>query len=186
MNELEFAVIKKCQNGDIGAFEALVSKYEKIVYNIAYRLIGNAEDSKDVAQETFIKVYRKINTFKGDSSFSTWLYRMTVNTGKDFLRKKKDNLSIDEERENNISNVNTSLYTPEVSLERNEKQRMIIAGLNQLKTDHKVMIILRDIQGYSYEEISNTLEISIGTVKSRINRARMNLREILLENFDYS
>ena len=173
--------VKRAQSGDSAALEELILSYEKKVYNISYRFMGNEADACDAAQDALIKIYKKLSDFKGRSSFSSWVYRLTVNTCLDALRKRKKNvLSLETAAEYGASFTDDSVPTPEgrvLSLERSED---IQTAINTLTDEHKSVIILRDINGFSYEEISDFLGISIGTVKSRINRGRQKLKDLLI------
>lgn len=188
VNDMETKIIKKAAKGDKDAFEKLIIKYEKRVYNIAYQMFGNEHDAMDVAQDVFIKVYQSLHKFNNKSAFSTWLHRITVNTCIDAHRKRKKDKqveSIDETREND-DGVLTKQYvdkglTPEEAAIKKENIMMVREAIDSLKEDHKAIIILRDIKGYSYDEIADILEVSIGTVKSRIARARSQLKNSILE-----
>ena len=178
----------KAADGYDSAFETLVRKYERMVSTCVYGIVGNSEDTLDVSQDVFLKVYKSIGTFKGDSEFSTWLYRIAKNTALDFVRRRKQNvLSIDSSGEENegmdIADSNEST-SPEKAVLSNERNQKLYDAIKQLSDEHREVIILRDINNYSYEEISQKLQIESGTVKSRLSRARENLRKILLkENY---
>lgn len=192
MSDLEKLLVKKSQSGDIEAFEQLVSAYDRRAYNIAYRVMGNEEDAKDMAQEAMLRVYRSIKDFKGQSSFSTWLYRIVTNVCLDELRRRKNDkhVSIDstiqtEDGELHIE-LSSDKETPETAYERVEQRELIKKAIGELNDEYRSVIVLRDIQGFSYEEISNMLECSLGTVKSRINRARAMLRDKLKGSMELS
>lgn len=178
----------KAADGDENAFETLVRKYERLVSTCVYSIAGNAEDVLDISQDVFLKVYKSIGTFKGDSEFSTWLYRIAKNTALDFVRRRKQNaLSIDSSGDEGEGfdlpdeSVNTS---PEKKALQNERKRMLYDAINKLSDEHREIIILRDLNDYSYDDIANALGIESGTVKSRLFRAREALRKILLkENY---
>lgn len=178
MVDIETDLIDKCKKGDLNSFEVLINTYSSIVYNILFRILGNEEDAKDVSQEVFIKVYKKLSTFKGQSKFSTWLYRITVNSAKDFIKKRKDVVMVD-----NYEAIERE-FTPTNDYHKKDDSMMINQGLRRLKDELREIIVLKDIQGFSYEEISGILDINIGTVKSRLNRARLKLREHLLDLAD--
>lgn len=185
MFDREQKLIKKCMNGNLKAFDELIEKYEKTAYNIALKMLKNPEDAMDVSQEAFIKVFKSIKTFNFESAFSTWLYRIVTNTCLDFLRKKNNNVySIDNPIHTDDGEIERDIPddsdTPEEALEKKLTKELVSNSIDKLDQNHKVVIILRDIQGFSYEEISNILDCSIGTVKSRINRGRNNLKEILM------
>ncbi len=183
MQEALELLVKKAQKGDSSALEELLFAYEKRVYNIAYRYMGSEADAYDMAQEALIKIYKRIRAFKGDSSFSSWVYRVTVNTCLDGLRKMKKNVvSLETAVENGASFKDERSSTPEESALRQERQNDIQEAINTLSADHKSVIVLRDINGLSYDEVAKCLSVSVGTVKSRINRARQKLKEILIEN----
>lgn len=187
MNENEILLIKRSQKGDINSFEELIKEYKKIAYNIALKMLKNKEDAEDVSQEALIKVYKSINRFNMDSSFKTWMYRIVVNTCLDHVRKSKENpISIDQPirsgHDEFYMDVEDNSPTPQEILETKLTQKMVMDAVNELEEDFKSIIILRDINDLSYEEISEILECNIGTVKSRISRGRQKLKEILEKN----
>ncbi|MBQ8758625.1 MAG: sigma-70 family RNA polymerase sigma factor [Clostridia bacterium] len=179
----------KAADGDTAAFERLVRKYEKYVCTTVYSVVRNYDDSFDVAQEVFLKLYHNIGSFKGESSFSSWLYRIAKNTALDFLRKEKknkNNVSLYTENgdgeETELSVPDTSVSSnPEQTAVKNEAKDIIYTALDEISEEHKEIIILRDIDGYTYEEIAEMLGLEYGTVKSRLFRAREALRKKLLE-----
>ena len=183
----ERELIRKAKQGDMFAFEELILKHEKIVYNVAFRMMNHSEDAKDLSQEVFIKAYKNLEKFDERSSFSTWLYRITTNTCIDEMRKRKgkQSYSLEEELENEEGSMQRQIAdegdTPEESLLRNEQKSEILQALDTLSEEHKAAIILRDVKGLSYEEIAEILELSLGTVKSRISRARNQLKNEILK-----
>ncbi len=189
LNQQEVSLIEKTKQGDILSFEKLIEPYQKKAFNIAYRMLGNLEDANDVTQEALIKIYRSIDKFEGKSSFSTWVYSVVSNTCIDLIRKnKKSNVVYLEQHdasgENNYRiEVADESNSPEYLLERKEIQTIIHDAINQLKFDQREIIILRDINGFSYQEIANILKCSEGTVKSRISRARGSLKLLLSKKF---
>ncbi len=192
MSDLEKLLVKKSQAGDVEAFELLIDSYDRRAYNIAYRVMGNEEDAKDMAQEAMLRVFRSIKDFKGQSSFSTWLYRIVTNVCLDELRRRKNvkYISIDstiqtEDGEMHIE-LSSDMETPESAYERLEQRELIKRAIQELNDEYRSVIVLRDIQGFSYEEISNILDCSLGTVKSRINRARTMLRDRLKASMELS
>lgn len=181
-------LIKRSIEGDQEAFEELIFKYQHKVYSLAYRYMGNEEDASDMAQEAVLRAYRSLRSFKGDSSFSTWLYRITTNVCLDELRRRKRSvhiISLDEplatadgeEMEREITDTSPAV---DVVYEQKELARQLEALIATLKPDHKTVIILRDIMDLTYEEIAEVLQCSVGTVKSRISRAREILRKKLV------
>lgn len=173
----------EASEGDVKAFEKLVLKYERLVSTCVYGVVGNSEDAMDISQEVFLKVYNNISKFKGDSEFSTWLYRVAKNCAYDFVRKKKhQTLSLDtsgDEGEGFDLPDNDILSNPEKKLIQDERSRLLRSCIEKLSKEHREVIILRDINNYSYDKISEMLGIEQGTVKSRISRARDALRKIL-------
>ncbi len=183
MPEEEALLIKRAQSSDAAALEALLKLYEKRVYNIAYRYMNNEADAYDMAQEALIKVYRGIRSFKGQSAFSSWVYRLTVNTCLDGLRKRrKVPLSLDHVLENGASFEAGAGDSPEQCALSLESAEDIQRAINSLSDDHRQVVVLRDINGLTYEEIAYSLDISVGTVKSRLNRGRQRLRELLIRS----
>ncbi len=177
-------LVHKAQKGDVEAFEELICAYEHRIYNIAYKMMGNPEDAMDVAQEALLKIYKSLKKFKNQSTFSTWVYRVAMNTCLDELRKKKRGFLLlmnDAEGYGNGIVDSSSDSLPEVSYERKERLKSLQNAIQELIPDYKSVIILRDIQGFSYEEIAEILHCPLGTVKSRINRARTELRKKLSE-----
>ncbi len=174
-------LIHRAKRGDISAFEDLISGYEKKVYNTAYRFFNNAEDAMDVSQEIFIKVFTSLRRFREDSSFSTWLYRIAVNTCIDFLRKKREDvLPIKEEIVmDDKTKLGFQTELPEEFVEKQEVKQAIMKAISTLPEEQRICIILRDVQGFSYTEISDVLSCSLGTVKSRLFRGRRALKENL-------
>ena len=178
----------KAADGLDSAVESLVRKYEKLVSTCAYSIVGNTEDALDVSQETFLKVYKSIGSFKGESEFSTWIYRIAKNTALDFVRRRKQNtVSIDSSGEENegfdIADESESA-SPEKKVLQKEKVQILRKAIDSLSEEHREIIILRDMNDYSYEAIAESLGIETGTVKSRLFRAREQLRKILLkENY---
>lgn len=188
MNLPETELIERCQKGDREAFNELVEQYQSHVINIAYGMLSDGEDAYDAAQETFVKIYRNIGGFKGKSSLSTWIYRIVANVCNDMLRKRQRSavvvsmsgtVSDEDDREMDITD---NAPTPEEMAELNEEQRAVRIAISELSADHREIITLSDIEQLSYEEISEILKCPIGTVKSRLNRARSALKKKLLKN----
>ncbi len=183
MNEND--LIKKSKKGNREAFDALFTKYHAQVINIAYGMLSNREDAYDAAQEVFVRVYKNITSFKEQSSFATWVYRITANVCSDFLRKRQRSVNVisinpsdEEHREVDIPDENP---TPEEKYELSEKQQAVREAIAQLRDEYRVVITLCDMEGMSYSEIAEILKLPEGTVKSRINRARNALRKNLIK-----
>jgi len=189
MNEQsEQALIGRCKNGDLQAFEELISKYEVKVFNITFRILGDYTEAEDVSQDILVKVFKYIKGFKEQSSFYTWLYRITVNECMDMVKKKKKDFicSLDSPLGIGDGEVAREIQDNGESVEqkvvRNELRKYLADAMKLLKDEHRIVIVLRDVQGFSYEEISEIIKCPPGTVKSRINRARCELKDILMKN----
>ncbi|NLK86073.1 MAG: sigma-70 family RNA polymerase sigma factor [Clostridiaceae bacterium] len=186
MEHSEQILLEKAKSGDVAAFEELIDSYQKKVFNLALRIIGNYDDAADLAQETFVRIYKAISNFKEQSSFSTWVYRITTNVCLDELRRRKNKkvVSLDEDIHMNDGDMKRQVMSedpgPDEAAEREEVRRVVNDAINKLSEDLRVVITLRDLQGMSYEEIAKTLDLPGGTVKSRINRARLALKKVLL------
>ena len=184
----EKLLIKQIKSGDMDAFSLLVSAYEKKAVSFARRMLGTQEEAEDAAQEAFLKVFDKIHTFREDSSFSTWFYTVLNNICLDALRKRSrraDTVSInqsDDAGDEYELQIEDTADGPYESFQKNEAKRLLEIALTKLSDEHRTVIILRDINGFEYEEIARILKISTGTVKSRISRARLALRHILSEH----
>lgn len=188
----ENKLVNKAVKGDNSAFEALMEKHMGIIYNIALRMTANQDDAEDMTQEIMIKIFRSLGSFKGNSKFSTWIYRVAVNTCLDELKKKKNkkHLSLDAEisgddGENQIE-IKDDSPSPEKLAEQNELRDLVAAAVKLLSDEHRAVIVLRDIRGMSYSEIAGILGCSDGTVKSRISRARAQLKMILEKEYNFN
>ncbi len=190
--EEELEIVRQVQDGDSSAFESLVLSHQTKVYNLSLRMVGNEDDALDMAQESFIRAYNSIGSFRGDCRFSVWLYRLTTNICLDFLRSesRKAHISLtyaedDCERELEIPDER---FSPQSEAERAELRAAVRRGMKHLPADYRAILLLREIDGLSYDEIGKALELEAGTVKSRIFRARKKLCEILLSdrNFSYT
>ncbi len=181
------AVIQSVLDGDVNAFETLVKEYEKNVYNLALRMTGNSEDAADMSQEAFIKAYNSLSSFRGDSKFSVWLYRIVSNVCLDYLRSRtrKPTVSLSTENDDGEEvelDIADESQSPELLLDRSLTRDAVRRGLAALPPDHREILLLRDIQGLSYEEIAAALGLEAGTVKSRIFRARKKLCSFLIKD----
>ena len=189
--EQEAAIVRKVLGGGANAFETLVLEYEKNVYNIALRMTGNSEDAADMTQEAFIKAYNSLQSFRGDSKFSVWLYRIVSNVCLDFLRSKNRrptvSLSVeDDDGEDAQLDVADESQSPELLLDRKLTRDSVRRGLDSLPPDYRQILLLREIQGLSYDEIAQALSLEVGTVKSRIFRARKRLCTFLIDDGNIS
>lgn len=173
-------LLRRACKGDVQAFEELMQSHESRIYAIALCMMGNREDAQDCAQEAMVRIYRAMGSFKGQSALATWIYRITMNTCLDELRRRKARkvTSLDSLVDNGWSPTDTG-DTPEEHGLRVEKQNALNQAIQSLPDDMRAAIILRDVKGYSYDEIASILDANVGTIKSRISRGREKLREIL-------
>lgn len=187
VNEQEEKWIEAACLGDVKAFEALMGQYEKRIYTICLRLLNESHEAYDAVQEVCIKIWRQMDRFRGESMFSTWVYRIATNTCLDRLRQRKKKLKVvglnEAIDEKDVQGVGVDPWEDVSSyLAEREKEKILWQGINEMKESHRMIIILRDIEGYAYEEIAQFLGISVGTVKSRLSRARFQLKKILEQN----
>ena len=182
----ERRIIAQVCAGDTNAFEALVVAYQKQVYNLALRTVGNEEDAADMTQEVFLRAYRALGTFRGESKFSVWLYRLTTNVCIDFLRSRRRHPTVsltaseDDDEQPQFELPADESVGPEQQLTRSEMRRSVARGLDSLPDDARKILILRELDGLSYAEIGKVLHLEAGTVKSRLFRARRRLCDFLL------
>jgi RNA polymerase sigma-70 factor (ECF subfamily) len=175
-------LIAECLQGNTAAFGVLVRRYQERLYHSVYRLVENAEDAQDVVQEAFLNAYQSLDGFKGDSQFFTWLYRIAVNTAISFKRKHRTLARM--ETQNNGEYIREPLDSsaasrPEYALEQAEQQTRVRQALARLSPEHRAVLVLKDIEGQKYETMAEILQVPIGTIRSRLHRARLELRELL-------
>ena len=173
----ENQLIQRAARGDAEAFNTLMGAHERRMYAVALRMCGNPEDAQDCLQEAMLRVYRSIGGFKAQSSFSTWLYRITMNTCLDELRRRKSrpNVSLDGLVDSGWSTADGQ-ESPEQHALRSEARAALEKSIQELPEDMRAAVVLRDIYGYAYDEIAAQLNANVGTIKSRISRARERLR----------
>ena len=168
--------IKMLKKGDEKAFERMVRENQNKIYAVCLNMMKNPHDAQDAAQETFIKAYRSLRGFKGDSKVETWLTRIAVNACLDALRARRETENIDDKYDLAADE------TPETELEKADIRREVRGALASLPPDMRSVVVLRDVEGYSYEEVAEMLRLNIGTVRSRLARARSKLKNIFSEN----
>ena len=178
----EKVLLERASAGDTSAFNELMTQHEQKMYAVALRMCANREDAQDCLQEAMLRVYRAIAGFKGQSNFSTWLYRITMNTCLDELRrkKKKQNTSLDGLLDQGWMPSDEGIG-PEKQALMHELRTKMSGAIQELPEEMRLAVVLRDVQGFSYDEVAQMTEVSVGTVKSRISRGREKLREKLKE-----
>jgi RNA polymerase sigma-70 factor (ECF subfamily) len=171
----EKELIKSAKDGDVSAFEKIILKHQEKIYNFALFLVGNPHDAQEILQQALLKAYLSIKSFKGKSSFTTWLYRIVNNTFQDELKKsyKKHEVLID-----TVPSTDLSLNLTQI-IEKEEVKQIVRDAVRKLPLELSTIILLRDFQGFSYEEIAEIVKIPVGTVKSRLSRARFLLKDML-------
>lgn len=181
----EARLLSRLRADDLSAFEDLVSHFERPVYALCLRLLGDQEEARDAAQETFLKVYRGLGGFRGEAGLKTWIYRIAINQAMNQKRwwrrrKREETISLDITRGQSDTTIGNLLpghgSSPEAQAISSERERSVLHALSEIKEEYRIALMLREIEELSYEEIAQTLSISIGTVKSRIARGREELR----------
>ena len=176
------ACVRRLQRGDTDAFEILVRRHEKAIFNLVYRMLGNYDDAAETAQEVFLSAYRAIGQFRGESNFSTWLYRIALN----HATTRRKSTSLRQKRLVPIDGsdmVDDAQLGPAETLEKKELRERVQRALNELEPEDATVILLRDLQDIPYEDVARVLKIPVGTVKSRLHRARRALKTHLTAYF---
>ena len=184
------ALVDRCLAGDATAFDELVSLYGGMVFNLAYRQLGDREEALDLSQDVFLRVHRKLSSFRGDSALKTWIFRIVINLAhnrhKSWKSRRRDrtmslesSLGAEDDGPTLGDRLPDERHDPERAAHTTDTKRLIEDGLLELSTDHREILVLRDIEELSYDEVAGILDVSIGTVKSRISRARARLKEVL-------
>lgn len=177
-------LITECREGNTAAFGELVLRYQDRLYNTVIRLVDSSEDARDVVQESFLHAYQSLHTFKGDSLFFTWLYRIAVNTAISIKRKQRHVLRIQagSDDKNAINPVDPAESNrPGHAIEMAEEERKVHDALGKLSTEHRAVLVMKDMEGMKYEEMAEVLGVPVGTIRSRLHRARLEIRDLLLQ-----
>lgn len=186
----EQELVHSAQKGDTSAFGQLVEAHQSKIYTLCYRMTGNAEDAADLTQEVFLSAWRSLSRFQEQSSFGTWIYRMATNASIDFLRREKRrqvlSMTMEEDSEERQAQVPDERYSPHRLLEQKEARQAVANALAALSPEHRQVLVLREMEGLSYQEIGQLLDLEEGTVKSRIARARLALRDFLIKSGNFS
>ena len=171
----ERELIARSCTGDLDAFEELVRAHQTHIYNLTYRVTGNHEDASDAAQDAFVRAFQALSRFRQEAAFSTWLYRIATNAALDLVRRRPAvppvELPVDHPAPND----------PEAEVHRREVSRRVHAAVGQLPVEYRAVVVLRDLQGLAYDEIAKTLDIPVGTVRSRLSRGRDALKALLTD-----
>jgi len=174
--------VRRLQRGDTEAFSSLVERHQKAIFNLVFRMLGNYDDAAEVSQEVFLSAFRSIKSFRGDASFSTWLYRIAVN----HANTRRKSVTLWQQRTASLDAIETKGDDgpdPVDSVEQKETRERVQSALNELDPGDATIILLRDLQDAPYDEVAQVLEIPIGTVKSRLHRARRALKSRLAPYF---
>lgn len=184
----EKQLIDRAKKGDADAFNDLMGRYSRNIFNIGLQMLRDRDDASDMAQETMLKVYRALPRFRGDSTFSTWVYRIMVNTCRDFLRSASRRREVpfsdfgEEDDDGPVFDVADDSVQPERLYIEGEDEQYLLSLIQGLKPAYRLAVTMRELGGLSYQEIADAGNISIGTVKSRLNRARAAMREQVLRD----
>ncbi len=172
--------VSRCQAGKPAAYDKLVRKYQDRIFNLAFRMVGDREDAADLSQDVFLRGFRAIDRFRGDCAFYTWLFRIALNTISEFRRKRgREKSRIIHSAAGNPNGPSFNVPNPAGQAERSERRELVEEAIAALDGEHRAVVVLRDIDGRNYEEIASILDCPKGTVKSRLHRARVALREKL-------
>lgn len=190
LSDDEARFIAALRRRDERAFNALLLRFQDRVYNLIRRLLQSPEEARDVTQEVFVSVFEKIESYRGDASISTWLYRIATNHAKNrikYLSRRKDKQSDSLEAmlvPPTESRLSASIPRPDVAVARERIARLVDRALGQLDEEQRIVVVLRDVEGQSYEDIAEITGLNLGTVKSRLHRARLKLKELLGPHLD--
>ncbi len=189
MNEIgppneETQWIERSVSGDAEAFGCLVTKYQNRLFNSMVHFLRDETEAEDVVQESFVLAFTRLHKFRGNSSFYTWLYRIAVNTAISRRRKKRPRVSVDRDLGDGGKGIGGAGPQPGDRLQESERAEQLHAALNRLGDEHRLILVLREMDGLSYEEISEILDAPVGTVRSRLHRARSQLKEELASYFE--
>lgn len=183
-------LVEQARSGDMGGFSRLVTKYQDRVLNTCWRICGNIEDAQDLTQEAFLRALEAIDSFRHRAGFYTWLFRIAVNLSISHRRKSARAVKLslhdadgrwkgDHQATQLVGRVSRDPEDPPTRLSAREMERLVVEELDQLDGDHRAVIVMRDIESFNYQQIADILEVPVGTVKSRLHRARMDLRNRL-------
>jgi RNA polymerase sigma-70 factor (ECF subfamily) len=182
-------LVRQCVRGDLTAFEPLVVKYQDRIYNLCWRMCGDRQAAEDLTQEAFLKAFESLGTFRGASGFFTWLYRIATNLALSYRRAERHQIHLGADRQwDDMPSQAARLHRavreasdqPDVAVERDEVRRIVWQAIQELDDEHRSVVVLRDMEGLDYAEMAEVLGVPAGTIKSRLHRARMAIRERLM------
>jgi RNA polymerase sigma-70 factor, ECF subfamily len=182
VNHDDRGLIAEVLAGRTAAFEELVRRYQDRLYNVAYRVVDHPDDAADVVQDVFVSAFQSLASFKGDSEFFTWLYRIAFNSAISFKRRRRTAVSLEGRRDSDpgIEPIDRSIDGPPAAgMERMEDERVLAEAIAKLSGEHRTVLVLKDLDGLKYDEIADVMGVPIGTVRSRLHRARLELRQLL-------
>jgi RNA polymerase sigma-70 factor (ECF subfamily) len=182
VNPDDHRLIADCLLGRTAAFGELVRRYQDRLYHCVYRLVDNAEDAQDIVQDAFLNAYQSLDRFKGDSQFFTWLYRIAFNASISLKRKQRVVLALKTSRTGTGAGEPldpSESNRPDYSLQKADQERRVQRALNRLSPEHRAVLVLKDMEGQKYEAMAEILRVPVGTIRSRLHRARLELRELL-------
>ena len=180
MNHDDRRLIAEVLAGNAEAFGELVGRYQDRLFNVAYRVLDNPDDAADVVQDVFVNAYQSLKAFKGESELFTWLYRIAFNTAISFKRRRRGVVRLDPTGDAGLDPPDRSAASvPAANIERSEDERVLAEAMAKLSPEHRTVLVLKDIDGLKYEEIADVMKVPIGTVRSRLHRARLELKSLL-------
>lgn len=192
MNKADHELITDCLQGQTEAFSQLVVRYQNRLFNTLISVVGSTEDARDVAQDAFVHAFQKLQSFRGQASFYSWLFRIALNSAVSMRRKEKHRVTVSIDAAREQSGLEPAeqhpAAQPEFAMETSERQTLVRKALAELPEDYRIVLVLKEIDGLKYEEISEIVECPIGTVRSRIHRGRIELRDrlkVLLKEFSH-
>lgn len=178
----DLELVRQTLEGNTASFEQLVRKYQDRLYNSLVYVTGSTHEAEEVAQDAMLQAYSKLESFRGKSQFYTWLYRIAFNASVSRQRKKRPRVSLNQLQESVGVDPVDPVESPHEAIERDERAQLVSAGLNQLNDEYRNILVLREMENYDYDTISTMLEIPVGTVRSRLHRARTALRDCLKQS----
>ncbi len=179
MNHNDANLVKLAARGNTKAFAALLGRYEQRLFNVAYRVLNHYEAAADATQDAFLNIYQALPEFQGESEFYTWAYRITMNTAISHKRKQRPTQSLSDFNSASGDVVAGTLQPPGEAIEKHEDKRLVQEALAKLSPEHQTVLILKDLEGWKYEDIALYVGLPVGTVRSRIHRARLELRQLI-------